>query len=193
MMGAIQLHQFATVCAAGPPRAVGAGAPPEMIDTLGPQPASQRLIAEREAMMRRQLFHGQRRTIIAIVARVELENLLCKCGRFPPVRRMAPAPMREPAVAFGLQPVAEETNLPRRDSQRLTGLLLRELVLDHLANHMDPPQFVLPHDNTVLSGHSVLLVRASSLQRTFLLWEKRTLSLWDYSMHLIERPAGSDG
>lgn len=66
--------------------------------------------------MRRQLFHGQRLTTIAIVARVELENLLFKGGRFPPVRRLAPAPMREPAIAFGLQSVAEAANLPRRDS-----------------------------------------------------------------------------
>ena len=142
--------------------------------------------------MRRQLFHGQCRAEIAIVARVELKNLLFKCGRFPPVRRLAPAPMREPALAFGLQPMAEAANPPRRDSERLTGLLLRERVLDHLANHMDSSKLSPTHDDPVLSDHPALLMRAGSLSRTLLLWEKRTLSLWDYSMHLIERPAGSD-
>ena len=46
MMGAIQLHQFAAVRAAGPPGAMRSRVPPEMLNPLRAQPAPQRLITE---------------------------------------------------------------------------------------------------------------------------------------------------
>jgi hypothetical protein len=53
---------------------------------------------------------------------------------------------------------------------------MRELFREDLANHMDAPQLALPHDDGVLSAHPALLLRAGSLQKTFLLWGNRTLS-----------------
>ena len=54
------------------------------------------------------------------------------------------------------------------------------------ANHMHPPQFLHTHDDSVLSDHLTLLVRADRLatKRTLLLGPKRTLSFWDYKGRL---------
>lgn len=87
-----------------------------MIDPLRPQPAPQGLIAEREAMMPRQLFHRQRRAKIAIVPRIERKDLPPEGGGLPPVRGLAPSPMRESWIPFGPPPVAEASNVARRES-----------------------------------------------------------------------------
>jgi hypothetical protein len=64
--------------------------------------------------------------------------------------------MRQPLIAIGSQSVAEAPNRALREPSDLTGLSWRELLLDNLANHMDPPQFAPPHDNPVLSDHPAL-------------------------------------
>jgi len=45
------------------------------------------------------------------------------------------------------------------------------------------PQLLDTHDNPVLSGHAALLDKKSILtaNRTFLFWQNRTLSFWDYT------------
>jgi hypothetical protein len=61
---------------------------------------------------------------------------------------------------------------------------LRQLLLHRMANHMHPPEFLHTHDDPVLVDHLALRMTASSLstKRTFLLWQKRTCSLWDYRL-----------
>lgn len=77
--------------------------------------------------------------------------------------RLAPSRVCKPVVAFGLQPIAEPSNVPRREPQRLSGLGLCELLRKDWANHMDPPPFAPTHDDSVLSDPPALLVRVGSL------------------------------
>jgi hypothetical protein len=66
-------------------------------------------------MRRRPLCHRQRRANIALVPGIERKDLPPQGAWLPPVRRLAPPPMREPVGAFGPQPSAEPPNVPRRE------------------------------------------------------------------------------
>ena len=75
-----------------------------------------------------QLLHRQRRPRIAKVSGIEVKDPSSERGRLPLVRGLASSPIREPLFTFGLQAVAEPSNVTRREPSCLNGLLLRQLL-----------------------------------------------------------------
>ncbi len=172
MVRAIQLHQFAHMRLAGPPRPMRALAPPEVRHPLRQEPAPQRLRAHRDPVPLGQLLRRQRRPEIPIPLRIEPEDLRLHRLGHPPVRRLAPPAMHQPPVPLTPNPLHQPSHVPRRQRQQHTRLHLRDPLLHRLADHMHPPQILSTHDDPVLSDHAALLVKAASLpsKRTFLSW-----------------------
>jgi hypothetical protein len=139
MMRPIQLDQFADMRLPHAPRPMRPLAARKVIDPARPQPAPQRLVAERDPVVRGQLLHRQRGPKIAIPRLVESEDLRLAPLGDPSVRGAAPSPMDQPLIAFLLDPSPQASDLPIRHAQQCAGFLLRESVRQHLPNHMHPP------------------------------------------------------
>ena len=182
MVRTIQLEECPHMDFPFPPRPMGPDLPREMIDPLRSQPPSKGLVAERDPVALGQLLGCQRRSKIPILLLAQLLGHGLALVRDPPVRWLPPSPMRRPLVARLLNPLDEAPDVPWRQPQHGARLNLRQRLLHRLANHRHPPEFLHTHDDPVLSDHSALRLKASSLatKRTCLLWQKRTLSLWDY-------------
>lgn len=127
-----------------------------------------------------QLLHRQRRPRIAKVSGIEVKDPSSERGRLPLVRGLASSPIREPLFTFGLQAVAEPSNVTRREPSCLNGLLLRQL-LGRTWRATWTRRSSLPF-MTMLSSPTI----SSSLREPdsavdILLWGNRILSWWDYS------------
>ena len=172
MVRAVQLHQFAHVGLARPPRPMRALAPPEVLHPLRQEPAPQRLRAHRDPVPLGQLLRRQRRPEIPIPLRIEPEDLRLDRLSNPPVRRLAPPAMHQPPVPLTPDPLHQTPDVPCRQLQQPTRLHLGDPLLHRLADHMHPPKLLSTHDDPALSDHPALLSRASSLlaKRTFLYW-----------------------
>ena len=176
----IQLHQLPHMGSSFPPRPVRARPPREGCHALCQEPAPQGFVAARDPLALGQLLRRPRRSNISLLFLVQRQRRGLDRLRDPPVRRRPSPPMREPVVACLRHPCEEASEVAGRQPQEGTRLHLRQRLLPRLAKHRHPPECLHPHDDPVLSDHPALRVRAGSLsvQRTFLSWRKRTLSLW---------------
>src|SRR5512141_2058226 len=179
---AVQLDQFPHVGLPSPPCPVRLLPPCGLRDPARPQPLPQGLGTERDPMPLGQLLRRKGRPTVPLVLPIPPQHLRLQRGPVSSVRGLASTPMYEPRVAFGPDPLAQPPHLTRRAPQHLAGLPLPQGLAHRLPDHMHPLQLLHTHTHRVRSDHTALPLRAASLyKRTFLLWQKRPFSCWDYS------------
>jgi hypothetical protein len=168
----IELDQFPPVRLPRPPSPMRTCPPPKMVHALRQEPGAQRLDTDVELVPLGQLLHREGRPKITIPLPIQLQRLRLLLLGNPPVRRLPPPSMHQPLVALLLHPSNEPPHLSWSQSQQRSGMHLRQLLVYHLTDHMDPSQLLGIHRDPVLSDHSALLVKADrrALKRTFLSW-----------------------
>src|SRR5271157_1468575 len=151
MVGAVHLEHLSIAILSFSPLAVGLPCAVSLPLPFLHQPGAYRLPAHGDAFTLCELLREQGRTEVVIVLPVELDDPLLE-GELS-LRRLTPRSMTYPFIPLLLYPRDDPADLPLAQRDECGCLLLGESSFDHLVDHMESLQLLLPQHDTVPSRH----------------------------------------
>lgn len=171
------------VSPAGPLRA---GHPQTRTD----HPLAQRLDADRDTVVRRQLLACERRTEVGVALAHERHGRFPRGGRELAVARLPALARDEPACALLAQGPAQPPHLAFTEPELLRCAPLRQASLGHAAQHLQPVELPGTHRHGPRPRHVGLQGRHGAWNRTFLSGRNRTFS---FGLYTFESESGCYG